>query len=76
MESRYEILLETYSKVINIEGLTMVDMAKKQILPAVNSYIGNLASTAKKKLSVTEGLSCRMEKDLLEKLSDTGRFCL
>lgn len=47
MESRYEILLETYSKVINIEGLTMVDMAKKQILPAVNSYIGNLASTGK-----------------------------
>ena len=69
MESRYEILLETYSKVINIEGLTMVDMAKKQILPAVNSYIGDLASTAKKKLSVTEGLSCRMEKALLEKLS-------
>lgn len=69
MESRYEILLETYSKVINIEGLTMVDMAKKQILPAVNSYIGNLASTVKKKLSVTEGLSCRMEKALLEKLS-------
>ena len=69
MESRYEILLETYSKVINIEGLTMVDMAKKQILPAVNSYIGDLASTAKKKLSVTEGLSCRMETDLLEKLS-------
>lgn len=69
MESRYEILLETYSKVINIEGLTMVDMAKKQILPAVNSYIGDLATTAKKKLAVTEGLSCRMEKDLLEKLS-------
>ena len=69
MESRYEILLETYSKVINIEGLTMVDMAKKQILPAVNSYIGDLAATAKKKLSVTEGLSCKMEKDLLEKLS-------
>lgn len=69
MESRYEILLETYSKVINIEGLTMVDMAKKQILPAVNSYIGDLATTAKKKLAVTEGLSCKMEKDLLEKLS-------
>ena len=69
MESRYEILLETYSKVINIEGLTMVDMAKKQILPAVNSYIGDLATTAKKKLSVAEGLSCKMEKDLLEKLS-------
>ncbi len=69
MESRYEILLETYSKVINIEGLTMVDMAKKQILPAVNSYIGDLAATAKKKLEVTEGLSCKMEKDLLEKLS-------
>ena len=69
MESRYEILLETYSKVINIEGLTMVDMAKKQILPAVHSYIGDLAATAKKKLAVTEGLSCKMEKDLLEKLS-------
>ena len=55
--------------MINIEGLTMVDMAKKQILPAVNSYIGDLAATAKKKLEVTEGLSCKMEKDLLEKLS-------
>ncbi len=64
MESRYEILLETYSKVINIEGLTMVDMAKKEILPAVNSYIGDLASTAKKKLAVTEGLSCKMEKKI------------
>ena len=69
MESRYEILLETYSKVINIEGLTMVDMGTKPILAAVISYIGDLGSTAKKRLAVTEGLSCRMEKDLLEKLS-------
>ena len=74
MESRYEILLETYSKVINIEGLTMVDMAKKQILPAVNSYIGNLASTAKKKLSVLEDSAYDKANKLAALLEEGGKI--
>jgi len=43
LESREEVLYETYSKTINIEALTMIDMAKKQILPAVNAYVKTLA---------------------------------
>ena len=69
VHSRYEILLDTYAKVINIEGLTMVDMAKKQILPAVNMYIADLASTAATKQGLNSSLSCKMELSLIEKLS-------
>lgn len=69
MHSRYRILLETYSKALNIEGLTMVDMAKKQILPAVNTYLSRLVSTATAKQSLSPSLSCRMELSLIEKLS-------
>lgn len=69
VHSRYEILLDTYAKVINIEGLTMVDMAKKQILPAVNMYIADLASTAAAKQGLNSSLSCKMELSLIEKLS-------
>ncbi len=46
VESRTEILLENYAKVVNIEALTMIDMANKQILPAVTTYIKELAKTA------------------------------
>ncbi|NLT95667.1 MAG: glutamine synthetase type III [Clostridia bacterium] len=45
INSRYEIVLENYSKQINIEALTMLDMAKRKILPAVNSYVTSLASS-------------------------------
>ncbi|MFT3982315.1 MAG: glutamine synthetase III [Lachnospiraceae bacterium] len=69
IHSRYGILLETYCKVLNIEGLTMVDMAKKQILPAVNTYIAHLVSTAAAKQSLSPSLSCKMELSLIEKLS-------
>ena len=51
LESREEVLYETYSKTINIEALTMIDMASKQIVPAVMKYTGQLASTV---LSVKE----------------------
>ena len=46
VESRTDILLENYAKVVNIEALTMIDMANKQILPAVTTYIKELAKTA------------------------------
>lgn len=53
LHSRYEILLENYSKTVNIEALTMVDMARKEILPAVEGYTKSLAETlaAKKRQS-------------------------
>ena len=46
MESRYEVEMEHYAKIINIEALTMLEMARKQLLPAVNSYMSEVANTA------------------------------
>ena len=69
MESRYEVEMEHYSKIINIEALTMLEMARKQLLPAVNSYMSELANTAASKLAVSENISVRSETKTLEKLS-------
>ena len=69
MESRYEVEMEHYSKIINIEALTMLEMARKQLLPAVNSYMSELANTAASKLAVSEKISVRSETKTLTKLS-------
>ncbi len=69
MESRYEVEMEHYSKVINIEALTMLEMARKQLLPAVNSYMSDVANTAATKMAVSESLSVRSETKTLERLS-------
>ena len=69
MESRYEVELEHYSKIINIEALTMLEMARKQLLPAVNAYMSEVANTAASKLAVSEKISVRSETKTLEKLS-------
>ena len=69
MHSRYEVELEHYSKVINIEALTMLEMARKQLLPAVNAYMSEVANTAASKLAVSEKISVRSETKTLEKLS-------
>ena len=69
MESRYEVEMEHYAKVINIEALTMLEMARKQLLPAVNSYMSELANTAASKLAVSENISVRSETKTLTKLS-------
>ena len=69
MESRYEVEIEHYSKIINIEALTMLEMARKQLLPAVNSYMSELANTAASKLAVSENISVRSETKTLTKLS-------
>lgn len=69
IHSRYEICLENYCKTVNIEGLTMVDMARKEILPAVEAYLGNLSGTVAAKTAAVPGLACKYEKDLIFKLS-------
>ena len=68
MQSRHDILLENYSKIINIEALTMIDMARKDILPAVTEYIKELADTA---IAVKQaaGIEATFEADLIGKLS-------
>ena len=69
MHSRYEVELEHYSKIINIEALTMLEMARKQLLPAVNAYMSEVANTAASKLAVSEKISVRSETKTLTKLS-------
>ncbi|MGN1350828.1 MAG: glutamine synthetase type III, partial [Anaerovoracaceae bacterium] len=66
--ARYEIKLEEYSKIINIEALTMIDMAKKNIAPAVSAYSAELASTALSKKEL--GVNAKAELDVLSKISD------
>ena len=69
MESRYEVEMEHYSKIINIEALTMLEMARKQLLPAINAYMSEVANTAASKLAVSESLSVRSETKALTRLS-------
>ena len=69
IRSRYEICLENYCKTVNIEGLTMVDMARKEILPAVEAYLGDLSGIVAAKTAAVPGLACKYEKDLISKLS-------
>ena len=70
LTSRYEINLENYCKILNIEALTMIDMAKKDILPAVSGYIHELADTALSKKSFIASADCSYEQALVEKLSE------
>ena len=69
MESRYEVEMEHYSKIINIEALTMLEMARKQLLPAINAYLSEVANTAASKLAVSEAISVRSETKTLTRLS-------
>ena len=69
MESRYEVEMEHYSKIINIEALTMLEMARKQLLPAINAYMSEVANTAASKLAVSEAISVCSETKTLTRLS-------
>ncbi len=70
IEAREEILFENYAKTINIEARTMIDMANKTYLPAVEKYISDLALTAKRKKEVMGDDACiSTEKELIGKLS-------
>ncbi len=69
MKSRCEIMMENYCKTVRIEARTMVDMAKREILPAVGRYAASVASAASAKKAFDETLDCTGEKSLLHKLS-------
>ena len=69
LESRCEIMLENYVKAVNIEALTMSDMARKEILPAVEAYASALAETALRKKELDADISQRYEKSVVSKLS-------
>lgn len=68
--SRYEILLEGYCKVLHIEALTLLDMVRKDIIPAVNHYIYDLTQTALNKRALLSTCTCELEEVLVEQLSN------
>ncbi len=72
LESRYDILLENYCKTLHIEALTMVDMVRKDIYPAVCEFMGVVANTVSTKLSISKTMPCKSEKDLLGFLSENA----
>ena len=69
IRSRYEILLENYCKVVRIEALTMVDMTKKEILPAVEAYVSSLVSVASAKRSLDADIPSNYEQKLIKRLA-------
>ena len=69
MRSREEIFFENYAKIVNIEALTMVVMASRDYIPAVESYIAQIADAAAKKKAVCPSVSCAVEEDLITRLS-------
>ena len=69
MRARCEIMLESYSKAINIEILTMIDMAQKDILPAISKFTGKLSKCILSKKAVSKSIKCTYEESILEKLS-------
>jgi glutamine synthetase len=69
IDSREDIFFENYSKIINIEALTMIEMASRDIIPAVNAYMGDLAKGANEKEKLCPG-SCAVERDIITKLSN------
>ncbi len=70
IRSRYEILMENYCKTVNIEGLTMVDMSRKEIMPAIDNYISDLLFTVKNRQKVLAAVKCEYEIKLINKLTD------
>jgi glutamine synthetase len=69
IKSRYEIMMENYCKTVTIEAHTMVDMAKKEIMPAIESYVADLAAAAKAKKDAV-GTDCSYEAKRITRLSD------
>ena len=69
LQARYEISLDNYCKTINIEALSMTDMSRKEILPAIEKYAKSIADTCLSKTAAVPGLSCRYEQKLIARLS-------
>ena len=69
MESRYEVEMEHYSKILNIEARTMLKIANKQLIPAATAYMGEVAGAAAAKTAAVEGISTKAETKVLTRLS-------
>ena len=70
LQSRYEIQLENYSKTINIEALTMIDMVNKEILPAVEKYMDDLSNAFIHKKTLNPNMNCHVEYERVTELSE------
>jgi len=76
MQSRYEVKLEHYSKIINIEALTTLGIARRQLIPAALKFMTSVAETAVKKKAVSDKISTRTEEQILTYVSrDTDTMC-
>ena len=69
VHSRYEIVLEEYSKTINIEAMTMSEMVKKDIIPAIMAYVSELSETAANKKAISPDLASDFEVSMIQRLS-------
>ena len=69
IRARYDILLDNYSKILNIEAVTMLDMAKKDLLPAYSAYARCLGETISAKKAALPGVDCTYEEEQLKKVS-------
>ncbi len=69
INSRQDILFENYSKIVNIEALTMIELSMRDIIPAVTSYIGEVANSAALKAEVLPKANLEIEKEIITKLS-------
>ncbi len=72
IDSRYEIQLENYSKTINIEALTAIDMVRKDYIPAVSAYTSELSGTVLAKKAVCDSIPCDSEVEVIKRLSELG----
>jgi glutamine synthetase len=76
VQSRYEVELEHYSKVINIEALTTLGMARRQLIPAALDFMSSVANTAAAKQAVSDKISVKTEEQILTYVSrDTDDMC-
>ena len=69
LNARYEIKLDTYSKILNIEALTMVDMVNKDILPAISKFIKDLSEGVNNKRTAVPTADCKYEEKIISRLS-------
>ena len=76
LHSRCEIMLENYCKTVNIEGLTMVDMVRKNFLPAIEEYLYRLSRTISSMRSVSDRVKCNYEVTTMERLSELTDYIL
>lgn len=72
--SRYEIFMENYCKTIHIEALTMIDMVKKNIIPSILKYQGDIAQIANSKKQLNPAIQCELEEKLLSNISRLGNY--